>query len=80
MPSTDFTLYHYPIFIPDFLYMTIHSAVVVSVIHSSYRTDVLGEYKDLNEAIKARKLGEEKYFEPFLREHNFYNQNTGKEQ
>ena len=30
----------------------------------------LGEYKDLNEAIKARKLGEEKYFEPFLEEHS----------
>lgn len=40
----------------------------------------LGEYKDLNDAIKARKLGEEKYFEPFLREHNFYNQTTGQEQ
>ena len=40
----------------------------------------LGEYKDLSEAVKARKLGEEKYFEPFLREHNFYNQNTRQEQ
>lgn len=25
----------------------------------------LGEYKDINDAIKARKFGEEKYFEPF---------------
>lgn len=30
----------------------------------------LGEYKDINEAIKARKLGEEKYFEPFLQKHS----------
>ena len=33
----------------------------------------LGEYKDINDAIEARKLGEEKYFEPFLKEHNFQN-------
>lgn len=33
----------------------------------------LGEYKDINEAIRARKLGEEKYFVPFLKEHNYYN-------
>ena len=30
----------------------------------------LGEYKDINDAIKARRLGEEKYFEPFLEKHN----------
>lgn len=34
----------------------------------------LGEYKDLDSAIKARKAGEEKYFQPFLEEHSdFFN-------
>lgn len=30
----------------------------------------LGEYKDFSEAVRARKSGEEKYFEPVLKKHN----------